>query len=72
MCNAALLYATSPKIQRSKDSPPQKWIRQNPPWFWNPKEMSPEIQNRGTIGPKIGNMYVPGKTFLKKIKEKMI
>ena len=33
-----------------------RWIRQNPLWLWNPKDMSPEIQNRGTSGPKIGHM----------------
>ena len=26
-------------------------IRQNPLWLWNPEETSPEVQNRGIIGP---------------------
>ena len=38
-------------------------IRQNPLWLWNPEETSPEIQNRGTNGPKKG--HVPAKNFLK-------
>ena len=33
----------------------KKWIRQNPLWLWNSEEMSPEIQNMGTSGPKIGH-----------------
>ena len=39
----------------------KKWIRQNPLWLWNPEEMSPEIQNRGTSGPQKG--HVSSKTF---------
>ena len=27
-------------------------VRRNPLWIWNPEETSPEIQNRGTSGPK--------------------
>ena len=30
----------------------KKVIRQNPLWLWNQEETSPEIQNRGTSGPK--------------------
>ena len=37
------------------------WIRQNPLWLWNPEEMSPEIQNRGTSSPKIGPVNVSDK-----------
>ena len=33
-------------------------IRQNPIWLGNPEETSPEIQNRGTSGPKIGHVNV--------------
>ena len=43
-------------------------IRQNPLWLWNPEETSPEIQNRGTSGPKIG--HVSDKKALKKKKKK--
>ena len=43
-------------------------IRQNPLWLWNPEEMSPEIQNRGTSGPKIGHVNVSDKKTLKKKK----
>ena len=31
-----------------------------------PREMSPEIQNRGTSGPKIGQMYMYAKNITKK------
>ena len=37
------------------------WTRQNPLWLWNPEEMSPEIQNRDTSGPKIGLCMCPPK-----------
>ena len=39
-------------------------IRQNPLWLWNPEETSPEIQNRGTSGPKIGHVNVSDKKTL--------
>ena len=47
-------------------SAPDGWgipmqIRQNPLWLWNPEETSPEIQNRGTSGPKIGHVKVSDK-----------
>ena len=47
-------------------------IRQNPLWLWNPEETSPEIQNRGTSGPKIGHVNVSDKKTLKKKKKKMM
>ena len=40
------------------------WIRQNPLWFWNPEEMSPEIPNRGISYPKIGHVNVSVNFFL--------
>ena len=40
-------------------------IRQNPLWIYNPEETSPEIQNRGTSGPKIGNVNVSNKETIK-------
>ena len=43
-------------------------IRQNPLWLWNLEETSPEIQNRGTSGPKIGHVNVSDKKNLKKKK----
>ena len=48
------------------------WIRQNPLWLWNPEETSPEIQNRGTSGPKIGHVNVSDKKNFKKKKFKSI
>ena len=49
-------------------SPLAMRIRQDPLWPWNPEEMSPEIQNRGTSSPKIGHVNVSDKkTFWKKI-----
>ena len=45
-------------------------IRQNPLWLWNPEETSPEIQNRGTSGPKIGHVNVSDKKTKKKKKKK--
>ena len=36
-----------------------------PLWLWNPEEMSPEIQNRNTSGPKIGNVNVSTKNIKK-------
>ena len=47
------------------------WIRQNPLWLWNPEETSPEIQNRGTSGPKIGHVNVSDKKTGKKILESL-
>ena len=41
-------------------------IRQNPLWLWNPEETSPEIQNRGTSGPKTGHVKVSDKKTWKK------
>ena len=38
-----------------------KRMRKNPFWLWNPQEMSPEIQNRSTNGPKLGHVC-PQKT----------
>ena len=38
----------------------------SPLWLWNPEETSPEIQNRGTSGPKKG--HVSAKNFKKKKK----
>ena len=35
------------------------------PTLWNPKEKSPEIQNRGTSGPKIGHVNLSAKNILK-------
>ena len=46
-------------------------IRQNPLWLWNPEETSPEIQNRGTSGPKIGHVNVSDKKTLKKKKKRV-
>ena len=40
----------------------KKRIRQNPLWLWTPEQTSPEIQNRGTSGPKKGHVCPP-KTF---------
>ena len=37
------------------------WIRQNLFWLWNTEETSPEIQNRGSNGPKIGHVNVSDK-----------
>ena len=46
-------------------------IKQNPLWLCNPEEMSPEIQNRGTHGPKIGHCEcVRQKNFSKKRKKR--
>ena len=45
-------------------------IRQNPLWLWNPEETSPEIQNRGTSGPKIGQVDVSNKKKTKKQNKK--
>ena len=42
------------------------WIRKNPLWLWNLEETSPEIQNRGTIGQKIGHVNVSDKKNLYK------
>ena len=39
------------------------WIRQNPPWLWNPEETSPEVWNRGISGPENG--HVSNKNFKK-------
>ena len=36
-------------------------IRQNQVWPWNSEEMSLEIKNRGTSGPKIGHVNVSDK-----------
>ena len=41
-------------------------IRQNTLWLWNPEETSPEIQNRGTSGSKIGHVNVSDKIVKKK------
>ena len=41
------------------------WIRQNPLWLWKPEEISPEIQKRGTSGPKIRHVNVSGQKCLK-------
>ena len=43
----------------------KKQIRQNPLWLWNPEEMTPEIQNRGTSGPQKGHVFA--KNFFKKV-----
>ena len=54
-------------------SPPQKKkkrIRQNPLRLWTPEETSPEIQNRGTSGPKKG--HVSAKNFKKKKQKKTL
>ena len=42
--------------------------RQNPLWLWNPEETSPEIQNRGTSGLKIGHVNASDKKTKKKKK----
>ena len=47
----------------------KKSIRQNPLWLWNPKEMSPEIQNWGTSGPQ--KRQVSAKNFFVKKKKKV-
>ena len=49
--------------------PPKNEIRQDPLWLWNPEEMSPEIQNRGTSGPQ--KRHVSAKKFFKKMKEEL-
>ena len=38
-----------------------KWRRQNPLWLWSPEETSPEIQKKGTSGPKILRICPPKK-----------
>ena len=45
-------------------------IRQSPLWLWNPEETSPEIQNKGTSGPKIGHVNVSDKKKLFKKRKK--
>ena len=40
---------------------PQNEFRTNPSWLWNPEETSPDVQNRGTSGSKIGHMCPPKK-----------
>ena len=42
-------------------------ISKTPLWLRNPEEMSLEIQNRGTNGPKIGHVNVSDKKIIKKI-----
>ena len=49
--------------------PPQKQKGQKPLWLWNPEEMPPQIQNRGTSGSKIGNTCVYAQIFKKKTKK---
>ena len=38
----------------------------------NPEEMAPEVQNRGTSGPKIGHFYVSDKKKKKKKEKKVV
>ena len=45
-------------------------IRQNHSGFETQRETSPEIQNRGTSGPKIGHVNVSHKKNSKKKKKK--
>ena len=44
--------------------------RQNPLWLWNPEETSPEIQNRGVSGSKIGHVNVSAENTAKQNKTK--
>ena len=46
-------------------SPLQKLNKAKPTLALNPKEMSPEIQNRGSNGPKIGHVNASAETLKK-------
>ena len=35
----------------SEDNSGKKAHKRDPPWLWNPVQMSPEVQNRGISGP---------------------
>ena len=41
----------------------------DPPWLWNPEQMSPEVQNRGISGPTKG--LLSSKNFKKKLQYDM-
>ena len=43
----------------------RKHAKRDPPWLWNPGQMSPEVQNRGISGPTNKDLCPP-KIFLKK------
>ena len=46
----------------------QKKHTRDPPWVWNPGQMSPEVQNRGIRGPTKRSYVL--KIFFKKLKKK--
>ena len=65
-----LLASVAPEVDLGEctlHSPPQKVNKAEPTLALNPEEMSPEIQNRGTIGPKnFKKGHVSAKNFKKK------
>ena len=53
-CLYASRWIEMARLPRGQQVLHQRWIRckwENPPWLWNPRQTSPEVQNRDISGP---------------------